>query len=58
MARMTAARAAVEILKLEGVDVAFGVPGAAINPFYAEGLGCKAIRVTEPGELGSARSTT
>ncbi|MBY8878409.1 glyoxylate carboligase [Actinacidiphila acidipaludis] len=32
---MTAARAAVEILKLEGVDVAFGVPGAAINPFYA-----------------------
>ncbi|MDJ0340757.1 glyoxylate carboligase [Streptomyces sp. H10-C2] len=34
MPRMTAARAAVEILKLEGVDVAFGVPGAAINPFY------------------------
>ncbi|MEU9040809.1 MULTISPECIES: glyoxylate carboligase [unclassified Kitasatospora] len=32
---MTAARAAVEILKLEGVEVAFGVPGAAINPFYA-----------------------
>ena len=35
MPRMTAARAAVEILKREGVDVAFGVPGAAINPFYA-----------------------
>ncbi|MER6562870.1 glyoxylate carboligase [Streptomyces sp. NPDC001027] len=35
MARMTAARAAVEILKLEGVTNAFGVPGAAINPFYA-----------------------
>src|SRR5689334_9515050 len=35
MPRMTAARAAVEILKLEGIDVAFGVPGAAINPFYA-----------------------
>ncbi|MES4890928.1 glyoxylate carboligase [Streptomyces sp. NPDC096012] len=34
MARMTAARAAVEILKLEGVTDAFGVPGAAINPFY------------------------
>ncbi|QNA78321.1 glyoxylate carboligase [Streptomyces sp. So13.3] len=32
---MTAARAAVEILKLEGVTDAFGVPGAAINPFYA-----------------------
>ncbi|MBM9506967.1 glyoxylate carboligase [Actinacidiphila acididurans] len=35
MPRMTAARAAVEILRLEGVDTAFGVPGAAINPFYA-----------------------
>jgi tartronate-semialdehyde synthase len=35
MPRMTAARAAVEILELEGVDTAFGVPGAAINPFYA-----------------------
>ncbi|MFF4269506.1 glyoxylate carboligase [Streptomyces sp. NPDC001536] len=35
MARMTAARAAVEILKREGVSNAFGVPGAAINPFYA-----------------------
>lgn len=34
MARMTAARAAVEILKAEGVSDAFGVPGAAINPFY------------------------
>ncbi|MGZ0203476.1 glyoxylate carboligase [Streptomyces sp. RM1] len=34
MARMTAARAAVEILKREGVADAFGVPGAAINPFY------------------------
>ncbi|WP_338678021.1 glyoxylate carboligase [Streptomyces sp. SCSIO 30461] len=31
---MTAARAAVEILKREGVTHAFGVPGAAINPFY------------------------
>lgn len=35
MPRMTAARAAVEILKREGVSNAFGVPGAAINPFYA-----------------------
>ncbi|MCQ4084086.1 glyoxylate carboligase [Streptomyces sp. RB6PN25] len=33
---MTAARAAVEILKREGVTKAFGVPGAAINPFYRE----------------------
>ncbi|MGW2342247.1 glyoxylate carboligase [Streptomyces sp. NPDC001661] len=36
MARMTAARAAVEILKREGVTNAFGVPGAAINPFYKD----------------------
>jgi tartronate-semialdehyde synthase len=32
---MTAARAAVEILKKEGVTDVFGLPGAAINPFYA-----------------------
>ncbi|MFP5345828.1 MAG: thiamine pyrophosphate-binding protein, partial [Actinomycetes bacterium] len=35
MARMTAARAAVEILRREGVTNVFGLPGAAINPFYA-----------------------
>ncbi len=35
MARMRAAEAAVEILKKEGVRHAFGLPGAAINPFYA-----------------------
>ncbi|MBV9683829.1 MAG: glyoxylate carboligase [Solirubrobacterales bacterium] len=35
MPQMTAARAAVEILKHEGVTHAFGLPGAAINPFYA-----------------------
>jgi tartronate-semialdehyde synthase len=35
MARMTAAQAAVEILKAEGVTNVFGLPGAAINPFYA-----------------------
>ena len=34
MARMTAA-AAVRVLELEGITTAFGVPGAAINPFYA-----------------------
>src|SRR5436853_4783849 len=35
MARMTAVEAAVRVLEREGVTVAFGVPGAAINPFYA-----------------------
>jgi tartronate-semialdehyde synthase len=32
---MTAADAAVAIMKREGVTSAFGVPGAAINPLYA-----------------------
>ncbi|OLQ81374.1 glyoxylate carboligase [Photobacterium proteolyticum] len=35
MARMKAIEAAVEVLKREGVDLVFGVPGAAINPMYA-----------------------
>ncbi|MDT0318847.1 glyoxylate carboligase [Streptomyces millisiae] len=35
MPRMTAAQVAVEILKREGTRHVFGVPGAAINPFYA-----------------------
>ncbi|AZI44768.1 glyoxylate carboligase (plasmid) [Deinococcus psychrotolerans] len=35
MAKMRAIEAAVEVLKKEGVNLAFGVPGAAINPLYA-----------------------
>ena len=35
MARMTAVDAAVKVLEKEGITVAFGVPGAAINPFYS-----------------------
>src|SRR5579864_5434870 len=35
MAKMKAVDAAVMVLEREGVSVAFGVPGAAINPFYA-----------------------
>jgi tartronate-semialdehyde synthase len=35
MAKMTAAQAAAYVLELEGVTQVFGVPGAAINPFYA-----------------------
>jgi len=33
--RMKAVDAAVLVLEREGVSVAFGVPGAAINPLYA-----------------------
>ena len=35
MTKMKAIEAAIEVMKLEGVDVVFGVPGAAINPMYA-----------------------
>jgi tartronate-semialdehyde synthase len=35
MARMKAAMAAVLVMEREGVRLAFGVPGAAINPLYA-----------------------
>src|SRR3954452_25566460 len=35
MTKMLATEAAVRVLEAEGVTVAFGVPGAAINPFYA-----------------------
>ena len=35
MARMSAVEAAVLVLEREGVNTAFGVPGAAINPLYA-----------------------
>ncbi len=35
MARMRAVDAAVLVLAREGVNCAFGVPGAAINPFYS-----------------------
>ncbi len=35
MARMKAVEAALLVLEREGVTATFGVPGAAINPFYA-----------------------
>ena len=35
MAKMRAVDAAVYVLEKEGIDCAFGVPGAAINPFYS-----------------------
>ncbi len=36
MAKMKAAMAAVLVMEKEGVSQAFGVPGAAINPLYAQ----------------------
>lgn len=34
MSRMTAMEAAIHVLREEGVEVVFGIPGAAILPFY------------------------
>jgi tartronate-semialdehyde synthase len=44
MARMRAVDAAVLVLEREGVTCAFGVPGAAINPFYSAMKAHGAIR--------------
>src|ERR1700731_3903318 len=35
MTKMRAVDAAVLVLEKEGIEMAFGVPGAAINPFYS-----------------------
>jgi len=35
MARMKAIDAAVAVMRKEGIDTAFGIPGAAINPLYS-----------------------
>lgn len=43
MAKMTAAEAAVKVLESEGAKLAFGIPGAAILPFY-QALSASPIR--------------
>lgn len=43
MPKMTAAEAAVRVLEKEGISHAFGIPGAAINPFYAAMKKCGSI---------------
>ncbi len=35
MAKMSAVDAAMYVLEKEGITTAFGVPGAAIHPFYS-----------------------
>ena len=35
MSKMRAIDAAVLVMRREGVDTAFGIPGAAINPLYS-----------------------
>ena len=48
MARMRAVDAAVLVLEKEGISCAFGVPGAAINPFYSA-LKARGIDPPYPG---------
>ena len=52
MARMRAVDAAVLVLEKEGISCAFGVPGAAINPFYS------ALKARGSIRLGFVRYTT
>jgi tartronate-semialdehyde synthase len=51
MANMTTVQAAVRVLEKEGVTVAFGVPGAAFNPFYGALRGAW----RHPAHLGTPR---
>lgn len=43
MAKMTSAEAAVRVMESEGVELAFGIPGAAILPLY-DGLRSSTIK--------------
>lgn len=46
MPLMTAAEAAVRVMESEGVEVAFGIPGAAILPLYQAMLGSRIRHIT------------
>jgi len=52
MAKMTAAEAAIRVMESEGVEVTFGVPGAAILPLYQAMNGSKIKHVLVRHEEG------
>jgi tartronate-semialdehyde synthase len=56
MAKMTATEAAIRVLESEGVEVAFGVPGAAILPLYQAMNGSKIKHVLVRHEEGGTHS--
>jgi tartronate-semialdehyde synthase len=56
MAKMTAAEAAVKVLESEGTKLAFGVPGAAILPFYQALSGSPIRHVLVRHEEGGTHS--
>ncbi len=56
MPKMTAAEAAVRVMESEGVDLAFGIPGAAILPLYDALRQSKIKHILVRHEEGGAHS--
>lgn len=56
MAKMTAAEAAIRVMESEGIDLVFGVPGAAILPLYQAMNGSKIKHVLVRHEEGGTHS--
>jgi len=56
MAKMTAMEAAIRVMESEGVDLAFGVPGAAILPLYEAMKGSKIKHVLVRHEEGGTHA--
>ncbi len=56
MAKMTATEAAIRVMESEGVELAFGVPGAAILPLYQAMNGSKIKHVLVRHEEGGTHS--
>ncbi len=54
--RMSAMDAAVQVLESEGVDCVFGIPGAAILPFYKAMIGSSIRHVTVRHEAGGTHA--
>jgi len=56
MARMTAVQAAIHVLESEGVEDVFGIPGAAILPFYEALKGSRIKHYVVRHEEGGAHA--
>ena len=56
MAKMTATEAAIRVMESEGVELAFGVPGAAILPLYQAMNGSKIKHVLVRHEEGGTHA--
>jgi len=56
--KMTGAQAMIKALELEGIDIIFGYPGAAICPFYDALLDSEINHVLTRNEQGAAHSAS